>query len=328
MRKGWKEILLALLLGLILPLFLLQLVRKSGNNVSGVPGATEMNRIEQSNDTMIVLPVLLNDGTIKNLNLDDYLTAVLLREMPADFEIEALKAQAVVARTYALRRLRYNAKHDDAAVCTDSACCQGYYSPETYLQDGGSMDSVQKISLAVTESGDEVLTYADQLIEATYFSCSGGMTEDAAAVWGSDIPYLVATESPGEENAAHYMDTITFSVSEFAFKLDIQNSKNQIQWIESVSYTPGGGVDTIRICGKDYKGTELRQRLGLRSTAFVISVVGDTVTITTKGFGHRVGMSQYGADAMAVQGNTYRQILAHYYRGTELISFTVIDNKA
>jgi len=326
MYKGWKDILLALLLGFVLPSIIVVYISKAGNDIKKLPGPTEGNQNEYLEESRIMIPVLLDDGTVADLELNDYLTSVLLREMPADFEMEALKAQAVVARTYTLRRLKYSAKHDTAVVCTDSGCCQGYYSQKAYLQDGGSMESVQKMSSAVLETSDEVLVYNNQLIEATYFSCSGGMTEDAVAVWGSDIPYLVATESPGEENAAHYTDTLTLSITEFAQKLDIKIPEKHVQLVEAVSYTSGGGVDEIRICGRAYRGTQLRQLLGLRSTAFVISVVGDTVTITTKGFGHRVGMSQYGADAMAVGGNTYRQILSHYYRGTELISFTEIDN--
>jgi stage II sporulation protein D len=189
------------------------------------------------------------------------------------------------------------------------------------LHDGGNRDAVQKIIAAVSSTDGEVLMYDDQLIEATYFSCSGGMTEDAAAVWGQEIPYLTATSSPGEENATHYTDTVTFTTSDLARKLGISQPAGGKPWIEGVTYTPGGGVDEIQLCGKVFRGTEIRQKLGLRSTVFVISVVGDTVTITTKGFGHRVGMSQYGADAMAVQGSTYQQILAHYYQGTNLVVF-------
>ena len=125
-------------------------------------------------------------------------------------------------------------------------------------------------------------------------------------------------DSPGEENAAHYTDTVQFIGSEFAALLGINPKGAPSSWLGSVRYTAGGGVDTMTIGGKSFSGVMLRQKLGLRSTAFAISASGDTVTVTTKGFGHRVGMSQYGADAMAVQGSTYRQILAHYYPGTEL----------
>ena len=144
------------------------------------------------------------------------------------------------------------------------------------------------------------------------------MTEDAAAVWGADIPYLQATESPGEEGATHYIDTVTFSAVEFQNALGVSLKGNAATWLGPVQYTRGGGVDTIEIGGTVYQGKTLRKLLNLRSTAFTMTAVGDTVIITTKGFGHRVGMSQYGAEAMAVDGYDYTEILAHYYKGAVL----------
>ena len=267
------------------------------------------------------IAVLLSDKIVSNMTLNNYLVGVVLREMPADFEMDALKAQAVVARTYALNRQQNGGKHSDADICTDSNCCQGYISLEEYLSSGGSQKSIDRVKEAVTETDNIVAIYDGKLIEATYFSCSGGMTEDAVAVWGSDLPYLKATESPGEESATHYTDTYQYSATEFAALLGRSLSGPPGTWIESVSYTGGGGVDEMRICGEVYKGTDLRTKLKLRSTAFVISAVGDTITITTKGFGHRVGMSQYGADAMAVAGYDYREILLHYYQGIELAHY-------
>ena len=262
--------------------------------------------------------MLSDDGVCSNMDLEDYVLAVVLREMPAEFEIEALKAQAVVARTYALRRYSEGGKHDTAAVCTDSSCCQGYWSPSEYLSSGGSYSMLEKVKQAVVETKGLVLTYNGEYIEATYFSCSGGQTEDAKAVWGSDIPYLKATESPGEESATHFTDTVFFSSNEFRNLIGKDLPGLPGNWFGMISYTNGGGVDEIEICGELYQGTEIRRRLGLRSTAFVVSAVGDCITITTKGFGHRVGMSQYGADAMAVKGSNYTEILSHYYIGTEL----------
>jgi stage II sporulation protein D len=175
------------------------------------------------------------------------------------------------------------------------------------------------------ETAGQVLRYDGALIEATYFSCSGGMTEDAAAVWGSDLPYLQSTPSPGEEKAEHFTDTVTFTAEEFARRLDIAPEGLPATWFSEPVYTDGGGILTMEIGGVTFKGTTLRQLLGLNSTAFILSAVGDTITVTTKGFGHRVGMSQYGADAMAVQGSTYEQILLHYYRGTTLEAYSAED---
>ena len=162
-----------------------------------------------------------------------------------------------------------------------------------------------------------MVTYEGELIEATYFSCSGGRTEDAVAVWGAEVPYLQSVSSPGEENSSDYMKTVTMSAGEFAAAFD-GLSGTPGTWIGKITYTNGGGVATIEIGGTEYKGTTVRQKLKLRSTAFVITIVGSSVSITTKGFGHRVGLSQDGAEAMAVGGSDYAEILAHYYPGTKL----------
>ena len=141
-------------------------------------------------------------------------------------------------------------------------------------------------------------------------------------MWGEEIPYLQSVDSPGEEQAVHYTDSVQFTKQEFANRLHINPKEQLTTWFGNVTYTDGGGVDTIVIGGKTFKGTDLRKLLGLRSTAFTITAIGDSVHVTTKGFGHRVGMSQYGAEAMAVRGESYGQILFHYYPGTELTDYT------
>lgn len=266
--------------------------------------------------------VLMDDGSVEQMDLETYVTCVVLREMPVEFEVEALKAQAVVARTYTLRRCRNNTKHNNADVCVNPACCQGFYKKESYIQDGGTEILVRKVEDAVNATKSQVLIYEGDLIDATYFSCSGGRTEDALAVWGADIPYLQSTDSPGEENALRYTDTVTFSVKEFSQLLDLNPTVITEQFVSNISYTRGGGVDQITIGMKNFKGTELRQKLGIRSTAFTISITGDTITVTTKGFGHRVGMSQYGADAMALSGSNYKEILDHYYKDVTLTEYS------
>ena len=261
---------------------------------------------------------MLQGEEVIDMPLNDYLVSVVLSEMPARFSEEALKAQAVVARTYALRRVEKGKKHKPAAVCINSGCCQGYITEEEYLAKGGTATNVEKIKQAVESTKDLVLIYDGKLIDATYFSCPGGQTEDAVAVWGADVPYLQSIESPGEEIATHYTDTVQLTTQEFQKKLGFTPTGNPAKWVESVTYTEGDGVEQITICGVSYKGTQIRKLLKLRSTAFSITVLGDTVTITTKGFGHRVGMSQYGAQAMALEGKSFREILTHYYQGVTL----------
>lgn len=242
----------------------------------------------------------------------------MLGEVPAYFEPETLKAQAVAARTYAAKAKATGGKHGDGSVCMDSQCCQAYRDPDDYLSSGGNQEDVAKVRRAVTDTSGYVLTYGGELIEAVYFSCSGGSTEDAAAVWGEEIPYLQATDSPGEENAAHNTDSVAFSAAQFREALGKPLTGDPRDWFGKVTYTSGGGVAEIDICGETYTGVQIRKLLGLRSTAFAVTVEGSTIRIDTRGYGHRVGMSQYGADAMAAAGSTFQEILAHYYSGTKL----------
>ena len=151
-----------------------------------------------------------------------------------------------------------------------------------------------------------------------YFSCSGGTTEDAVAVWGADIPYLRSVESPGEENAPYDTDTVEFTPQSFQDLLGQNLEGTTDTWFGETTYTSGGGVAKMVIGGLAYTGTALRSQLGLRSTAFTVETTPEKITIHTRGWGHRVGMSQYGADAMDAQGATYDEILSHYYPGTTL----------
>jgi len=303
----YKNFLFAIALGVVLPWLLLltvEPVRKESEPTA------ETVLVRQQ---VVELPVLMEDGSVKIMTMTDYLQGVLMGEMPASFEMEALKAQAVAARTFAAKSMQVS-KHSNAAVCTLSSCCQGYLTEEQYAQKGGKEQHIKRLRRAVEETAGQVLYYEGELIVASYFSCSGGRTEDAVAVWGVDVPYLQATDSPGEEDAAHYMDTVQFSVLEFEQLLDVRVSDG----VGDYSYSDGGGVDQVRIGDKLFTGTQLRQLLGLRSTAFTVSVTDSCVEITTRGFGHRVGMSQYGANAMAAEGRSYGEILVYYYKGTEL----------
>ena len=329
MHKKYKTILLALVMCVILPAILIRTVQTFSKDSTQSTEQTQPQM--QTDDTLptevtddvFYIPVLLEDGKLLDMELDVYITGVVLAEMPADFENEALKAQAVVARTYALKRYFSQEKHTGGAVCTNPACCQAYCSEEDFLSSGGTRIALDKVNNAVKLTEKKVLTYHSELIDATYFSCSGGKTEDAKAVWGTDVPYLQSVSSPGEEKAAHYMDTVFFTLQEFADCLLISDTSLKGAWIGEITYTEGGGVESITICDRTYTGTQLRSLLGLRSTAFVITAVGNTVTVTTKGFGHRVGMSQYGADAMALSGSTYEEILCYYYQGAVVEEFAV-----
>ena len=313
MKRIWKEILCALVMGMGLPWFVVGMGRAAIPPETTPPATEVTQQLSQPRQVNVYI-----GNTVTQMPLTEYLTGVLLCELPGDFHMEAKKAQAVVARTYTLRTVTLKDKHPGNAVCTDPGCCQGYRSVEAYLAAGGSREAVQEAEAAVSQTEGQVLTYAGQLIDATYFSCSGGQTEDAVAVWGAEIPYLQSVSSPGEEQATHYTDTVTFTAQQFQSALGVKLSGKPATWLGTVTYTEGGGVDTMSIGGTVYKGTTLRAALGLRSTAFVMTAVGDSMVITTKGYGHRVGMSQYGADAMAVSGCGFEEILIHYYQGAIL----------
>jgi stage II sporulation protein D len=253
--------------------------------------------------------MVLVDGEPQDMSLGDYLTGVLLGEMPASFDLEALKAQTVAARTYTLRRLEQGDELSD-----DPAVCQAYVDPENAQEKlGEDWESLLlKLRQAVAETDGQVLTYEGELISATYFSSAGGRTESAQAVWGGEVPYLVSVESPEEPSSS----TVSIDREIFLETLGITETG-----VSAVTYTEGGGVDTMVIGGKTVSGTELRSLFGLKSTQFTMELTEDTVEFLVQGNGHRVGLSQYGAEALAQEGKTYREILQWYYTGVEITEY-------
>lgn len=332
----WKQIIQALLFGAAVPCLMFSTslhFTVSGTAYEQPPAANvqqeqkpepEVQPTEpgsaESEPTMI--PVLQQSGEVEQMELEEYICRVVLGEVPASFETEALKAQAVAARTYTLRCVEAGKKHPQGAVCTDYRCCQAYKEPEMYLEVGGTEKSVEKIRDAVMDTAGQVLYFNGNLINATYFASSGGMTEDAQEVWGQAYPYLQPVVSPGEEGCGYFDNEVICTAEEFQDKLGVTLSGSPKNWFGMVTYTAGNGIDLMRIGGRLYTGVELRRIFSLRSTIFTVSTTEDSVTFRTDGFGHRVGMSQHGADAMAVTGSTYDEILAHYYQGTTLTVYS------
>ena len=267
---------------------------------------------------------LKTEDGVETVDEDTYLTAVVLSEMPASFEPEALAAQAVAARTF-LARQRLAGKHMDCDVCADSACCQAW-SSEATLEAKYGVELPQywdKASAAVAETAGEILTYDGAPIEAVYFSCSGGSTEAAVAVWGTDVPYLQAVESPGEQDALRYDSEAAFPEDELRAILNKAAPEAKLDgpsegWFVEPILTEGGGVASVTIGGEDFTGTQLRSLLGLNSTRFTVTCGDGEVVFHVRGFGHRVGMSQYGANAIARLGFDYQTILRYYYRGAKI----------
>ncbi len=316
MEKLIVAIISSIVLGLLLPRLVFGIGQQEQTVALSPTQSTQQEQSVQPEKQHI--PVLVEGSRIMVMELEEYVRGVVLAEMPASFEMEALKAQAVVARTYALKRLQEGDRHSDVAICADPGCCQAYLTDEAYLDDRGTQGDIDRIKMAVEQTQGQVLTYEGKLAEATYFSCSGGYTEDAQAVWGTDIPYLQAVPSPGEEQADIYLKEVHFTKAELEKCLGRTLQGTPESWLGKVTYTPGGGVDAMLFAGMRYTGVELRKLLNLSSTAFTMTAEKDGITVKTLGRGHRVGMSQYGADAMAVAGKDYEEILLYYYQGTAI----------
>lgn len=253
------------------------------------------------------------------LPLNEYLVGVLAGELPQSFEPAAITAQAVAARTFTLRQMA-DGKHG-GWLCDEAACCQAW----TECAEGEWRTMLEG---AVAQTDGQVLCYEGELIEALFFSCSGGRTEAAVAVWGGDVPYLVSVDSPGEERAPRYCATVCCSAAAFRNTVLAQYPEAGLSglpenWIGSAEYTDGGGVEWLKIGETAIPGTVLRRLFGLNSTCFTLRLEGDEFVFETLGFGHRVGLSQYGANAMAQAGADWEQILAHYYPGTKLTCLLV-----
>lgn len=317
MRK--RNALLIIMLVFVLPQILVQVLLRFMQPQFADDNSVPLDILEDIDADLRRTIRVKDQDAIMLIDLDEYITGVVLGEMPADFESEALKAQAVAARTFTLYNVLHNEKHQNANVCADSTCCQAFVSPEMYL---GSAEDLYKVTKAVTDTSGEVITYLGELIDAVYFSSSGGKTEAALAVWGADVPYLQSVSSPGEEMLKNSEETVSITHAEFLKKLGMSEDILIRNEIIEVDYSDGGGVHTVTIGGKLYSGVEMRKLLNLRSTMFDIEIDDQNVIITTNGYGHRVGMSQYGAEAMAINGSDYKEIIKHYYLGTEIITLS------
>lgn len=261
------------------------------------------------------------DGQVTEMDLNQYLWGVVAAEMPASFEQEALKAQAVAARTYALHK-GPSASHPDADLCTDYACCQAWIARADAENNWGdqAVAYANKITTAVSDTGNQVILYNGQLIDAVFHSSSAAATQDAVEVWGNSIPYLQSVTSPEGEEVPNYESQVAMAPEEFrAAFLQAQPTAvlegDPAGWVGEIQRTPGGSVHSVTIGGVPVTGAQARQIFSLRSATFELSYDGGNFQFSVTGFGHGVGMSQYGADAMAAEGKGYVEILQHYYTG-------------
>ena len=266
-------------------------------------------------------------GEVEELELDQYLLGVVSSEMPASFEIEALKAQAVVARTYTIYKITEEKKHENADICDDSKCCQAWISKEDRFarwNEEKRESNWSKIEEAVNSTKGEIVKYEGKPINAFFHSNSGGTTDTATAVWGgANYPYLQAVETSGEDAYTQYSSEVVLSKEEFANKIREYHSEFQIDYslenqIEILSYTEGERVKEIKIGNLNLSGVEIRNIFKLKSAKFEINIDGENIKFNVIGYGHGVGMSQTGADSMARQGKNYEDIIKHFYTGVEI----------
>ncbi len=267
-------------------------------------------------------------GEIEELGIDEYLYGVVSAEMPVDFELEALKAQALVARTYTLYKVKgNNGKHVDADICDDSECCQAWISKEDRFAKWDANvqeENWNKIVNAVNSTAGKIITYNGEPINAFFHSNSGGSTEIPLNVWGgSGYPYLQVVETAGEDAYSQYSSEVELTTSELIEKIKAVHTEFQIDFtqadaIQILEYTDSGRIKTIKFGNVNLSGVEARTIFGLRSANFKVEQIGDKIKFTVIGYGHGVGMSQTGADALAKQGSNCEDIIKHFYIGVEI----------
>ena len=321
----------ALSLLLLLALFLLPLRMTQSTLPQDQPSSSEETQPEQTQhgapqneiDEKTPLKVLVGDEIVQ-MDLGTYLLGVVRAEMPATFEIEALKAQAVAARTYTLYKILTGGNHGQQAdICTDSTCCQAYISLEAAQANWGDEAQAyeEKIEDAVKGTDGQTILYGGIPVLAVFHSCSAGMTRGAGEVWQNDLPYLQPVSSPEPADAIpNYYSRVEFTAEEFREKVlsacpEADLSGGMDTWLDNAATDSAGSVETVEVGGVSVKGSTLRSILGLRSACIEWEVQEGKLVFFVTGYGHGVGLSQYGANQMAKEGADYREILTHYYTG-------------
>ncbi|MBR2131164.1 MAG: stage II sporulation protein D [Oscillospiraceae bacterium] len=299
------------------------------NSEPSLPLDEAKENIEQDGEKMYdaarMLTVLI-DGKIATMDMSSYLMGVVRAEMPASFETEALKAQAVAARTYTLHKIENGGseRHPEADTCDDINCCKAYMDAAEAAGNWGTQAAIyeEKIRSAVMSTDGECILYEGSPVLAVFHSSSAGATMDAQDVWSGSLPYLKSVASPENEDAVpNYYSSSTILISELKQRLQealpqAELKGNPSNWFTNMRQQENGTVTSLCVGGEEISGNQLRSILGLRSACFTMQFDGDSVTFSVTGYGHGVGMSQYGANVLAASGMDYREILAWYYTGT------------
>lgn len=267
-----------------------------------------------------------NENIVETLELEDYLINVVAAEMPVDYEEEALKAQATVARTYTLYQIENSHKHPNADICDSSSCCQAWISKEKRYEKWGENQDEKwdKLQNAVYSTAGEVITYEGKPIDAFFHSNSGGTTEIPVNVWGgSDFPYLQVVETSGEDEYSQYYSEKEYTKEEIENKMKSTYNDFSINWSEEnciaiLEYTESSRIKTIKIGNKNISGVEARKIFELKSSNFTYEISDNTVKFKVIGYGHGVGLSQTGSNTLAKEGKNYKEIIEHFFKNIQI----------
>ena len=273
---------------------------------------------------------IVSADEVREYELEDYLVGVVGAEMPASFPDEALKAQAVAARTFIISRIMADKgdvpEHKGAAVCTNPAHCKAWKSTEELTAGWGdnAEKNLKKIEAAVKATKNEIIVFNGEPITAVYYSMSSGKTENAADVWGGEVPYLKSVASSFDENAPNFNSEVSFTFDEFKEIVlkeapDAVFGENPSEWFSDIVTSEAGGVMSIKIGGAEFKGTKIRTMFSLRSHNFTVNISDNKIVFNVKGYGHGVGLSQWGSKFLADSGKSYIDILKYYYTGVDVV---------
>lgn len=259
---------------------------------------------------------MTEEKSVKRFSTEDYIFGVVAAEMPALYEVEALKAQAVAAYTYAAHKIE-NSKKEDYDITDSYKTDQAFITAESARKKWGeNADEYEsKIRDAVKSVLYEKITYSGKTILSAYHAISSGQTESAAESWGESYPYLCSVQSSGDKLSPNYLSKVELTATELETKLSdlVSFSGDESKYFGKAELTKAGAVKSIALCDKSVSGSDIRSALELRSSNFEVSYNDGKFTFTVYGYGHGLGMSQYGAHYMAMQGSNYKEILMHYY---------------
>ena len=330
MRKTFGFVAFVCVLGLLVPALMTNEWGRYLHDM-GREGLT-MAKETGTYDQMQIRVYLHETQEIREMSLEEYLTAVVAAEMPATFHEEALKAQAVAARSYTLNKMAaqgYDEEqppHYGADICTDIYHCKAFTTKEQARNNWGEarfLEYWEKIENAVYLTDGEVVCFEEEPISAVFHSTSPGRTEDAKNIWGNEVAYLKGVDSPGDANSPQYNSVLRISSADFRERVEamagpLNWQENPKEWVGTLQPSQSGTVLEIVIADQRFTGVQMREAFNLRSAAFNLHYEEGEFIFSVTGYGHGVGMSQYGAQYMAVQGAPYAEILKWYYTGTTI----------